>query len=267
MEPQCDSSCAQVNPDASHLVARPAESGTAFAVEHGFPGHARSAGTGGRPPAPTPDEPHDCRHPSSTAARDRTAGTPPPGIRICRSTAIVRRPWARCLSHGPTSMVQVELKSPILFTGGARPPWRQRARLLHRFGPAAGFFSATDYRPARSLPCLLRSPTPDLDHSTTITCVHHKKAAAVSNITDPFDSRPRLMTLSSHTEPHPTAGITRLLDTVHNPPRGPSFSSVQIRLRRRPGLMPSAQKKWRRNNPILARWQSNSSPGLCDSCF
>jgi len=83
--------------------------------------------SGGRPAAPTHLVPPDCRHSSSTVARDRSVSTPPPGIRIGHSTAIVRRPWARCLSHGTTSKVRVGLKSPILFTSGARPPWRQRA--------------------------------------------------------------------------------------------------------------------------------------------
>ena len=140
MEPQCGRFYVQVNPDASHLVARPAEFGTASAAEHDFPGLARSVDTGGRPPAPTHDGLPDCGLSSSTAARDRSASTPPPGIRIGRSTAIVRRPWARCLSHGSTSKVRVELKSPILFTSGARPPWRQRAWLLHHIWARCRFF-------------------------------------------------------------------------------------------------------------------------------
>ena len=140
MEPQCDSFHTQVNPDASHLVARPAEIDTASAAERGFPGPDRSAGTGGRPSVPTHAAPLGCTHPSSTAARDRSASTPPPGIRIRRSTAIVRRPWARCLSHGPTSKVRVGLKSPILFPRG-RPPWRQRARFATPFWARCRSFS------------------------------------------------------------------------------------------------------------------------------
>ena len=53
MEPKCDSFDAQLNPDASHLVARSVETGTACAAGRGFPGPARSAGADGRPPAPT----------------------------------------------------------------------------------------------------------------------------------------------------------------------------------------------------------------------
>ena len=77
------------------------------------------------------------------------------------------------------------------------------------FGPAAGFFSATDYRPVRSLPRLPRHLTTDHHCSTTITRVHHTKVVDVSHTTDRLDSRPRLMTLSSHTEPRATARITR----------------------------------------------------------
>jgi len=216
MEPQCDSFCAQVNPDASHLVARPAETDTASASGHGFPDPARSADIAGRPPAPTHDAPLGCRHPSSTVARNRSASTPPPGIRICRSTAIVRRPWARCLSHGTTSKVRIELKSPILSTSGARPPWRQRARFPTPYlGPLPVFFSATDYRPVCSLPRLPRILTTDHHYSATITLVLRTKAVAVGHTTDRFDSRPRLMTLSSYTKPRAKAGIARLLDTVH----------------------------------------------------
>jgi hypothetical protein len=220
MEPQCDSFCAQVNPDASHLVARPAEIDTASAAERGFPGPNRSAGTGGRPSAPTHAAPLGCTHPSSTAARDRSASTPPPGIRICRSTAIVRRPWARCLSHGTTSKVRVELKSPILIRRGSSPV------------AAAGLVSYTIWARCRSFsqqriiaqPVLhfacrgaQRLTTTDHDRSTTITLVHRTYAVAVGHTTHRFDSRPRLMTLSSYTKPRAKAGITRLLDTVHIP--------------------------------------------------
>jgi hypothetical protein len=108
MEPQCDSFCAQVNPDASHLVARLPETGTASADEHGFSGLARFAGIVGRLSAPTHDAPLGCRPLSSNVARDRSPSTRSPGIHICRSTTIVRRPWARCLSHGSTSNVRVK---------------------------------------------------------------------------------------------------------------------------------------------------------------
>jgi hypothetical protein len=160
MEPQCDSFCAQVNPDASHLVARPAEIDTASAAERGFPGPNRSAGTGGRPSAPTHAAPLGCTHPSSTAARDRSASTPPPGIRICRSTAIVRRPWARCLSHGTTSKVRVELKSPILIRRGSSPVAAAGSVSYTVLGPLPIFFSAADYRSARSPPLLLQIKQP-----------------------------------------------------------------------------------------------------------
>ena len=157
MEPQCNSLCAQVNPDASHLVARPAETGIASAVERGFPGPARSPDTGGRPPATTHDAPPGCRHPSNTVARDRSPSTRPPDIRICCSTAIVRRPWVRCLSHGPTSKVRVELKSPILFPRG-RPPWRQRARFATPFWARCRSFSQQRII-AQSALCLSRFKT------------------------------------------------------------------------------------------------------------
>jgi hypothetical protein len=100
---------------------------------------------------------------------------------------------------------------------GARPPWRQRARLRHRFGPAADFFSAADYRPAFSPPRLFRNLTTDHNSSATITFVHHTQAVAGSHVTDRLDSRPRLMTLSTHYEPRPTAGITRVSRDIHFP--------------------------------------------------
>ncbi len=215
MELQCGSLYVQVNPDASHLVARPTESGISFASGRGFSGPASSADTGGRPPAPTLLVPHDCRHSSSTAAHDRSASTPPPGIRICRSTAIVRRPWARRLSHGSTSDVRVGLKSPILIRWGSFPVAAAGLVSYTVFGPAAGLFLSNGL----SLSPLSDSPTSNQatnhDHSTTITLVHHTKVVAVFHSTDRLDSRPRLMTLSNHTKPRATARIARVLDTVH----------------------------------------------------
>ncbi len=205
MEPQCDSSCAQVNPDASHLVARPVETGTVSAAGRGFPGPAQSAGTGGRPPAPTHLAPPGCTPSSNTAARDRSASTPPPGIHICRSTAIVRRPWARCLPHGSTSKVRVELKSPILFPRG-RPPWRQRARFATPFGARCRSFSQQR---------IIAQLDPPIQNRTT-------------DPTDRLDSRPRLMTLLNRTEPRPTARITRNPDTVHSAWRAGVFAAARL---------------------------------------
>ncbi len=45
--------------------------------------------------------------------------------------------------------------------------------------------------------------------------VHRTKGVAVGHTTGRFDSRPRLMTLSSYTKPRAKAGIARVLDTVH----------------------------------------------------
>lgn len=38
-------------------------------------------------------------------------------------------------------MVRIGLKSPILFTSGARPPWRQRVWLLHHIEARCRSFS------------------------------------------------------------------------------------------------------------------------------
>ncbi len=79
-------------------------------------------------------------------------------------------------------------------------------------GPLPIFFSAADYRSA----CFPhRNPTTGHNCSATITRVHRTQVVAVGHTTDRVNSRPRLMTLSSHTKPRAKAGIARYLDTVH----------------------------------------------------
>jgi hypothetical protein len=86
-----------------------------------------------------------CTTLSSTAAHGRSASIRPPASRIDRSTTTVRRTLVRCLPHRPTNQVRFSFRSPIIFSG-ARPLWRQRAWDIAIFGPAAGCFSAADYR-------------------------------------------------------------------------------------------------------------------------
>lgn len=95
-----------------------------------------------------------------------------------QQSSVVRRPAA-----SPTdrrARCDSSLEALYSWVCGARPPWRQRARLLHRFGPAADFFSAADYRPTLYPPRLFQNLTTDLNSSTTITLVrlHHIPCAS-----------------------------------------------------------------------------------------
>ena len=95
--------------------------------------------------------------PRLSAARIRAVPLPAIAVRAhhylasasvaAQQSSVVRGPAA-----SPTERrARCESSSKALYSsGGARPPWRQRAWFPTPFGPAAGFFSAADYRPARS---------------------------------------------------------------------------------------------------------------------
>ena len=117
MAPRCGTSSPQVNPDASHLLAPPAEIGTASAAARGFVGLAPPADTVARPPERNDAGPPDCSDSSSTECHDRIGSTPSSVARTTRTPKVVRRSWVRCLPHRAANQVRVGLQGPILVTG------------------------------------------------------------------------------------------------------------------------------------------------------
>ena len=130
-----------------------------------------------------------------------------------QQSSVVRGPAA-----SPTERrARCESSSKALYfpPAGLVPRGGSGLGFLHRFGPAADLFLSNGLSPSLLSTSPASNRTTDHDRSTTITLVHRTNAVAVRPTTDRLDSRPRLTTLSSYTEPRAKAGIARVLDTVH----------------------------------------------------
>ena len=149
----------RVNPDASLLVSRLFENGTASVAAHDFVALAGSADTAVPPLGPSDVWLFDYTRLSSTVGLGRSASTPPPGIRIHRNTTISRRPLVHCLLLRETSAVRVGNLCPILITRGSFPG--AAAGLVDRpLGPAAGFCLSNGLSPTPTSCSQTKQPTP-----------------------------------------------------------------------------------------------------------
>jgi hypothetical protein len=163
MRSDCTTSPPQVKADASHLEIRPSEIGSASAAARGFPDLPWSAGTGGQPPEPTLVGLRCRTSSSSTAARDHIPSTPPTGVRICRSTAIVRHAWDPLPLPRTTSRMRIGPKGPILFPWGSSPVDGSGLGFQSTIGPAAGLFLSSGLSLNTLQPIHSHPSTRDLD--------------------------------------------------------------------------------------------------------
>jgi hypothetical protein len=221
MRSQCTTNPPQVKTDASYLGIRLSEIGSASDAVRGLYGLAPSAGTADLLLEPTLFAPRSCTHHSSTADHGRTPNTPPPGARIGRRSSIARRAQGPPLSPRATGSAQIGPKGSILDPWGLSPVDGSGLGFRSTIGPAAGLFLGNGLSPIKPL------------RPTSI----HRFAT-------------RLMTLPRHTDPRPTAGITRIPGTDDRSATGSSSRST--------APAPPARRRCSGSTPIAPTTRSSS---------
>jgi len=163
MGSDCTKNLPQVKTDASHLVIRLSGIGSASVAVRGLPGLAPSAGIGYLLLEPSLFAPRSCTHHSNTSAHGHTPSTPPTGVRICRSTAIVRHAWDPLPLPRTTSRMRIGPKGPILFPWGSSPVDGSGLGFQSTIGPAAGLFLSSGLSLNTLQPIHSHPSTRDLD--------------------------------------------------------------------------------------------------------